>query len=179
MNSFTNTAKRFVALLLALISVFTLIPTTAIAANSVGDIVNPSETINVSYSGNDMDYLRIRGVTKEMVYTYFNFRESDGGVTEHPVFCIEPNIRGAKQLIRDYGDLNNTDGVPYKVDAKVTDNMLEMILTFGFPHQAPAVLGLTTNEDSYYATKAVLWAGIVVVPSADGFECPPSAARLK
>jgi hypothetical protein len=105
-----------------------------------------------------MDYLRIRGVTKEMVYTYFNFRETDGSVTEHPVFCVEPNIRGAKQLIRDYGDLNNTDGVPYKVDAKVADNMLEMILTYGFPHQAPAVLGLTTNEDSYYATKAVLWA---------------------
>jgi hypothetical protein len=158
MNNYTSTAKRFLALLLAIISVFALVPTTALAAADSGDIVNPGETIHVSFSGDNLDYLRLRGVTEELVYTYFNFRDPEGAVTEHPVYCIDPNLIGAKQLIRDYGDLDNISGVPYKVDAKITDTMMERVLTRGFPHIYPSQLGLISNEEGYYATKLALWA---------------------
>ncbi|MDR3277308.1 MAG: Cys-Gln thioester bond-forming surface protein, partial [Oscillospiraceae bacterium] len=160
--------KRILTFILALVLAVSLIPSAALASLAEGDTLeNALSKLNISFRGDALDWLKIGGVTEELNYTYFNYNNG-GSVEEHPVYCMTPSARGARELVRDGvapGDGANT--VEYIRGEKLSDAKVWAIYTNGYPHLQRESLGVQTDEEAYYATKIAIWMYLLGASPAD------------
>ena len=67
--------KRLTALLLVMVMVLGMLPTTAFAASSEEEALGE---VNIYNGGQTLSYLSINGRIRELVYTYFNYVDRNG-----------------------------------------------------------------------------------------------------
>ena len=88
--------KRLIALLLVLVTVLGMLPTTVLAASSEEEALGE---VNIHNGGQKLSYLSINGRVRELIYTYFNYVDSNGRTKEIPAYCVNPNTKGVPQTV--------------------------------------------------------------------------------
>ncbi len=73
-------------MLLALVMVLGMLPATALAASSEEEALGE---VNI-YNGEQKPPISINGRIREMIYTYFNYVDSNGRTKEIPAYCVNP-----------------------------------------------------------------------------------------
>jgi uncharacterized repeat protein (TIGR01451 family) len=172
----TPLRKRTLALFLAILTLAALFPVLQVSAgitgqgDSIGDAMSE---LNIKWSGEYLNWLKIGGEVAEQRYTYFTYwNERKQANEDHPVYCITPDRGGA------YESYNGTsirppnqhrppdllsDGLAAQyftsTSIPLDDPVLHSILDEGFPQNSLQSLGLLgySDEHGYYATKIALW----------------------
>lgn len=85
---------RIMSMLLAVIMLFGMIPSTAFAADSVEEALGEVDIYN---GGTRLSYLSINGRVRELIYTYYNYVDRNGNTKEIPAYCVNPNITGCRR----------------------------------------------------------------------------------
>ena len=88
--------KRLVSMLLALVMVLGMLPVTALAASSEEEALGE---VNIYNGEQKLSYLSINGRIRELIYTYFNYVNSNGRTKEIPAYCVNPNTTGVPQTV--------------------------------------------------------------------------------
>ena len=88
--------KRLIALLLVLVTVLGMLPAAALAAGSEEEALGE---VNIYNGGQKLSYLSINGRIRELIYTYFNYVDSQGRAKEIPAYCVNPNTKGVPQSV--------------------------------------------------------------------------------
>ena len=86
--------KRLLSMLLVLVMMLGLIPTTAFAASSEQEALGEIDIYN---GGVKMSYLSINGRIREQIYTYYNHVTPTGSIKEVPAYCVNPNDNHLRQ----------------------------------------------------------------------------------
>lgn len=113
--------KRLLTTFLALIMVFSLLPTASFAASSVEEALGEIDIYN---GGKELSYLMINGRVRTLIYTYYNYVNSKGETKEIPAYCVNPNITGVPQTVEP------GESIEYLAEEKTSD---------------PKVLGIVAN----------------------------------
>ena len=140
--------KRLLTTFLALIMVFSLLPTASFAASSVEEALGEIDIYN---GGKELSYLMINGRVRTLIYTYYNYVNSKGETKEIPAYCVNPNITGVPQTVEP------GESIEYLAEEKTYDPKVLGIVANGYPTRSLAELGLENKEQGYYATKIALW----------------------
>ena len=144
--------KRLLSMLLVLITVLGLIPTTAFAASSEQEALGEIDIYN---GGVTMSYLSINGRIREQIYTYYNHVTPTGSIKEVPAYCVNPNDKGVPQTV------GVGESIQYLADEKAADPKVTGIIASGYPNRGLSELGLENKYHAYYATKMALWCYIL------------------
>lgn len=140
--------KRLLSVLLVLVMMLGLIPTTAFAASSEQEALGEIDIYN---GGVKMSYLSINGRIREQIYTYYNHVTPSGSVKEIPAYCVNPNDKGVPQTV------GEGESIQYLADEKAADSKVTGIIASGYPNRGLSELGLENKYHAYYATKMALW----------------------
>ena len=140
--------KRLIALLLILVTVLGMLPTTALAASSEEEALGE---VNIHNGGQKLSYLSIKGRVRELIYTYFNYVDSNGKTKEIPAYCVNPNIKGVPQTVAP------GQSIKYLAQEKGNDPKVMGIIANGYPTRGLGELKLENRYHAYYATKMALW----------------------
>ena len=140
--------KRLLTTFLALIMVFSLLPTASFAASSVEEALGEIDIYN---GGKELSYLMINGRVQKLIYTYYNYVNSKGETREIPAYCVNPNIYGVPQTV------GPGESIEYLAEEKTSDPKVLGIVANGYPTRSLTELGLENKEQGYYATKIALW----------------------
>lgn len=140
--------KRLIALLLILVTVLGMLPTTALAASSEEEALGE---VNIYNGGQKLSYLSINGRVRELIYTYFNYVDSNGRTKEIPAYCVNPNTKGVPQTVAP------GESIKYIAKEKGNDPKVMGIVANGYPTRGLGELKLENRYHAYYATKMALW----------------------
>ena len=140
--------KRLIALLLILVTVLGMLPTTALAASSEEEALGE---VNIYNGGQKLSYLSINGRVRELIYTYFNYVDSNGRTKEIPAYCVNPNTKGVPQTVAP------GESIKYIAKEKGNDPKVLGIVANGYPTRGLGELKLENRYHAYYATKMALW----------------------
>ena len=140
--------KRLIALLLVLVTVLGMLPATALAAGSEEEALGE---VNIYNGGTAMSYLSINGRIRELIYTYFNYVDSQGRTKEIPAYCVNPNTKGVPQSVAP------GESIKYLAEEKGNDPKVMGIIANGYPTRGLSELKLENKYHAYYATKMALW----------------------
>lgn len=144
--------KRFLSLLLVVATLMGLLAVPASAASSVTEALGEIDIYNGGYP---MSYLPINGRNRELIYTYYNYVDSNGKEKEIPAYCVDPNIRGVPQSVA------AGESIRYRAEEIGTDPKAVGIVANGYPTRGLGELKLESKEQAYYATKMALWCYIL------------------
>jgi hypothetical protein len=165
--------KKIISAVLAILMLLIAIPSSVYALDNDPDFPQWGEgdslegetgEIKVGFDSDHLlNWLFISGygIAKQR-YTYFQFKNADGSIEEHPVYCIDPHKPGAYEVVRDIGANpdDESDTATYVFTKGSIDSRFIGILAMGWPHMRLSSIGLNgveTNEEGYYATKVALW----------------------
>lgn len=171
--------KRLLAMLLCLATMLSLCTGFASAASSEEEALGEIDIFN---GGTKMSYLSINGRVRELIYTYYNYVDSNGRQKEIPAYCCNPNTTGVPQTVAP------GESIKYLAQEIGTDPKAVGIVANGYPTRGLAELKLENKEQAYYATKMALWAYIlpnwninnmVVNPSLTGVELTRAQSILR
>ena len=140
--------KRLIALLLVLVTVLGMLPTTVLAASSEEEALGE---VNIHNGGQKLSYLSINGRVRELIYTYFNYVDSNGRTKEIPAYCVNPNTKGVPQTVAP------GESIKYIAKEKGNDPKVMGIVANGYPTRGLGELKLENRYHAYYATKMALW----------------------
>ena len=140
--------KRLVSMLLALVMVLGMLPTTALAASSEEEALGE---VNIYNGEQKLSYLSINGRIRELIYTYFNHVDANGRTKEIPAYCVNPNIYGVPQTV------GPGESIKYIAKEKGNDPKVMGIIANGYPTRGLSELKLENKYHAYYATKMALW----------------------
>lgn len=140
--------KRLVSMLLALVMVLGMLPVTALAASSEEEALGE---VNIYNGEQKLSYLSINGRIRELIYTYFNYVNSNGRTKEIPAYCVNPNIYGVPQTV------GPGESIKYIAKEKGSDPKVMGIIASGYPTRGLSELKLENKYHAYYATKMALW----------------------
>ena len=140
--------KRLMSAFLAVIMLFSMLSTTALAASSETEALGEIDIYN---GGVTMSYLSINGRIREQIYTYYNHVTPSGSVKEVPAYCVNPNDKGVPQTVAE------GESIKYLADEKAADPKVTGIIASGYPNRGLSELGLENKYHAYYATKMALW----------------------
>ena len=140
--------KRLVSMLLALVMVLGMLPATALAASSEEEALGE---VNIYNGEQKLSYLSINGRIRELIYTYFNYVESNGRTKEIPAYCVNPNTKGVPQTV------GPGESIKYIAKEKGSDPKVMGIIANGYPTRGLSELKLENKYHAYYATKMALW----------------------
>ena len=140
--------KRLIALLLVLVTVLGMLPTTALAASSEEEALGE---VNIHNGGQKLSYLSVNGRVRELIYTYFNYVDSNGRTKEIPAYCVNPNTKGVPQTVAP------GESIKYIAKEKGNDPKVMGIVANGYPTRGLGELKLENRYHAYYATKMALW----------------------
>lgn len=140
--------KRLVSMLLALVMVLGMLPATALAASSEEEALGE---VNIYNGGQKLSYLSINGRIRELIYTYFNYVDSNGRTKEIPAYCVNPNTKGVPQTVAP------GESIKYLAKEKGSDPKVMGIIANGYPTRGLSELKLENKYHAYYATKMALW----------------------
>ena len=140
--------KRLVSMLLALVMVLGMLPATALAASSEEEALGE---VNIYNGEQKLSYLSINGRIRELIYTYFNYVDSNGRTKEIPAYCVNPNTKGVPQTVAP------GESIKYLAKEKGSDPKVMGIIANGYPTRGLSELKLENKYHAYYATKMALW----------------------
>ena len=140
--------KRLVSMLLALVMVLGMLPATALAASSEEEALGE---VNIYNGEQKLSYLSINGRIRELIYTYFNYVDSNGRTKEIPAYCVNPNTKGVPQTV------GPGESIKYIAKEKGSDPKVMGIIANGYPTRGLSELTLENKYHAYYATKMALW----------------------
>ena len=140
--------KRLVSMLLALVMVLGMLPVTALAASSEEEALGE---VNIYNGEQKLSYLSINGRIRELIYTYFNYVDSNGRTKEIPAYCVNPNTTGVPQTVAP------GESIKYIAKEKGSDPKIMGIIANGYPTRSLSELKLENKYHAYYATKMALW----------------------
>lgn len=140
--------KRLVSTLLALVMVLGMLPATALAASSEEEALGE---VNIYNGEQKLSYLSINGRIRELIYTYFNYVDSNGRTKEIPAYCVNPNTTGVPQTV------GPGESIKYIAKEKGNDPKVMGIIANGYPTRGLSELKLENKYHAYYATKMALW----------------------
>ena len=140
--------KRLVSMLLALVIVLGMLPATALAAGSEEEALGE---VNIYNGEQKLSYLSINGRIRELIYTYFNYVDSNGRTKEIPAYCVNPNTKGVPQTVAP------GESIKYIAKEKGNDPKVMGIIANGYPTRGLSELKLENKYHAYYATKMALW----------------------
>ena len=140
--------KRLVSMLLALVMVLGMLPATALAASSEEEALGE---VNIYNGEQKLSYLSINGRIRELIYTYFNYVDSNGRTKEIPAYCVNPNTKGVPQTVAP------GESIKYLANEKGSDPKVMGIIANGYPTRGLSELKLENKYHAYYATKMALW----------------------
>ena len=140
--------KRFLSLLLCLVTLLSLCTGFASAASSEEEALGE---VNIFNGGTAMSYLSINGRIREQIYTYYNYVSSTGQVKEIPAYCVNPNTKGVPQTVAP------GESIEYLAEEKTSDPKVMGIVANGYPTRGLSELKLENKYHAYYATKMALW----------------------
>lgn len=140
--------KRLVSTLLALVMVLGMLPATALAASSEEEALGE---VNIYNGEQKLSYLSINGRIRELIYTYFNYVDSNGRTKEIPAYCVNPNTKGVPQTV------GPGESIKYLAKEKGSDPKVMGIIANGYPTRGLSELKLENKYHAYYATKMALW----------------------
>ncbi len=162
--------KKLLSLFLALVMLMGVLPTGALAADSVEAALGEVNIYNGDY---ELGYLSINGAVKTQVYTYFLYEANDGTMKESPAYCVNPTTPGVPQTV------GPGESIKYLAEEKASDPKVVGIISNGYPHRSLGELKLDNKYQAYYATKMALWcyllpnwniANLKVAPGLSGSE---------
>ena len=140
--------KRLVSMLLALVMALGMLPATALAASSEEEALGE---VNIYNGEQKLSYLSINGRIRELIYTYFNYVDSNGRTKEIPAYCVNPNTKGVPQTV------GPGESIKYIAKEKGSDPKVMGIIANGYPTRGLSELKLENKYHAYYATKMALW----------------------
>lgn len=140
--------KRLVSMLLVLVMVLGMLPVTALAASSEEEALGE---VNIYNGEQKLSYLSINGRIRELIYTYFNYVDSNGRTKEIPAYCVNPNTKGVPQTVAP------GESIKYLAKEKGSDPKVMGIIANGYPTRGLSELKLENKYHAYYATKMALW----------------------
>lgn len=140
--------KRLVSMLLALVMMLGMLPATALAASSEEEALGE---VNIYNGEQKLSYLSINGRIRELIYTYFNYVDSNGRTKEIPAYCVNPNTKGVPQTV------GPGESIKYIAKEKGSDPKVMGIIANGYPTRGLSELKLENKYHAYYATKMALW----------------------
>ncbi len=140
--------KKLLSLLLVLVTLLGIIPTSAFAADSVEAALGEVDIYNGGY---ELGYLSINGAVKKQDYTYFMYKGNDGTTREVPAYCVNPYIKGVPQKVEP------GESIKYLAEERSSDPKVVGIISNGYPHRSLGELNLDDKYQAYYATKMALW----------------------
>ena len=140
--------KRLVSMLLALVMVLGMLPATALAASSEEEALGE---VNIYNGEQKLSYLSINGRIRELIYTYFNYVDSNGRTKEIPAYCVNPNTKGVPQTV------GPGESIKYIAKEKGSDPKVMGIIANGYPTRGLSELKPENKYHAYYATKMALW----------------------
>lgn len=170
--------KRLIALLLVLVTVLGMLPAAALAAGSEEEALGE---VNIYNGGQKLSYLSINGRIRELIYTYFNYVDSQGRAKEIPAYCVNPNTKGVPQSVAP------GESIKYLAEEKGNDPKVMGIIANGYPTRGLSELKLENKYHAYYATKMALWcyllpnwniSNLKVNPNLTGMELQRAQAIL-
>lgn len=88
--------KRLISMLLLVVMVLGMLPATALAASSEEEALGE---VNIYNGEQKLSYLSINSRIRELIYTYFNYVDSNGRTKEIPAYCVNPNTKGVPQTV--------------------------------------------------------------------------------
>ena len=140
--------KRLISMLLLVVMVLGMLPATALAASSEEEALGE---VNIYNGEQKLSYLSINGRIRELIYTYFNYVDSNGRTKEIPAYCVNPNTKGVPQTVAP------GESIKYIAKEKGSDPKVMGIIASGYPTRGLAELKLENKYHAYYATKMALW----------------------
>lgn len=140
--------KRLISMLLLVVMVLGMLPATALAASSEEEALGE---VNIYNGEQKLSYLSINGRIRELIYTYFNYVDSNGRTKEIPAYCVNPNTTGVPQTVAP------GESIKYIAKEKGNDPKVMGIIANGYPTRGLSELKLENKYHAYYATKMALW----------------------
>ena len=140
--------KRLISMLLLVVMVLGMLPATALAASSEEEALGE---VNIYNGEQKLSYLSINGRIRELIYTYFNYVDSNGRTKEIPAYCVNPNTKGVPQTV------GPGESIKYIAKEKGSDPKVMGIIANGYPTRGLSELKLENKYHAYYATKMALW----------------------
>ena len=140
--------KKLLSLLLVLVTLLGIIPTSVFAADSVEAALGEVDIYNGGY---ELGYLAINGAVKKQNYTYFRYKSNDGTTREVPAYCVNPYLKGVPQKVEP------GQSIKYLAEERSSDPKVVGIISNGYPHRSLGELNLDNKYQAYYATKMALW----------------------
>ena len=140
--------KRLISMLLLVVMVLGMLPATALAASSEEEALGE---VNIYNGEQKLSYLSINGRIRELIYTYFNYVDSNGRTKEIPAYCVNPNTKGVPQTVAP------GESIKYLAKEKGSDPKVMGIIANGYPTRGLSELKLENKYHAYYATKMALW----------------------
>ena len=162
--------QRILSFFLALLTLFSLFPTAALAADTEEEALGEVDIYNGGY---ELSYLTINGQIRTQDYTYFKYVDAKGQLKEVPAYCVNPNIKGVPQTV------GVGESIKYLANERSSDPKVVGIISNGYPHRSLGELKLDNKYQAYYATKMALWcyllpnwniANLKVAPGLTGSE---------
>ena len=140
--------KKLLSLFLAFVTALGILPTGALAADSVEAALGE---VNIYNGGYELGYLSINGTVRKQIYTYFLYESNNGTMKEAPAYCVNPNTTGVPQTV------GPGESIKYLAEEKASDPKVVGIISNGYPHRSLGELKLDNKYQAYYATKMALW----------------------
>ena len=140
--------KRLISMLLLVVMVLGMLPATALAASSEEEALGE---VNIYNGEQKLSYLSINSRIRELIYTYFNYVDSNGRTKEIPAYCVNPNTKGVPQTVAP------GESIKYLAKEKGSDPKVMGIIANGYPTRGLSELKLENKYHAYYATKMALW----------------------
>ena len=137
--------KRILSMLLVLVLALALFPTAAFAASSEEEALGE---INIFDGGTELSYLSINGRVRDLIYTYYNYTDSNGRTQEIPAYCVNPNTKGVPQTVA------VGESIKYLAEEKTSDPKVLGIVANGYPTRGLRELKL---NDKYEPTTQPRW----------------------
>ena len=162
--------KRFLSLLLVAATLMGLLAVPASAASSVTEALGEIDIYNGGYP---MSYLSINGRNRELIYTYYNYVDSNGKEEEIPAYCVNPNTKGVPQSVA------AGESIRYRAEEIGTDPKAVGIVANGYPARGLGELKLENKEQAYYATKMALWCYILPHWDINDLKVNPSLSGVE
>ncbi|MBQ9719273.1 MAG: Cys-Gln thioester bond-forming surface protein [Oscillospiraceae bacterium] len=146
--------KRILAMLLAIVTVFSMIPAPAHAASTLEEAM--AEVI-IYGNTEPLTWLTMNGSVKTQYYTYYVYTsQATGETSEIPAYCVDPNLYGVPLKAPDA-----STPIKYSASETVSDPKVCGIIANGYPHIDMNTLGVQSVQEAYYATKTALWCYIL------------------
>ena len=116
--------KRITAMLLTLVTLFSLV---AVPANAASTLEEAMAEVNVYARNDDLDWLRVNGAVKTQHFTFYLYRsELTGQTKEIPAYCTDPRLYGVPALVPE------GTSIKYGADGTVTDPKIMGICADGW-----------------------------------------------